>query len=191
MKLKTFITGIVKEDAILHNGIPQIAFIGRSNVGKSSTLNSLMDTKKLVKIGKTPGKTREINLFEIQIASLETPLYLVDLPGYGYASGSKKEKEELSKLINWYIAGKYADLVVMIIDARRGVTTLDEEIITLLEVTGQEFILAVNKIDKIGQKDFYHLKQELDSAYPKIEKVYYSAKSKKHLDRLKEGVGLE
>src|SRR3990167_7680582 len=93
-----FVKGITGTDDILYDGIPQIAFVGRSNVGKSSVINSLVNQNELVKVGKKPGKTTEINFFIIN-----NKFYFVDLPGYGYAELSPIEKEKIRKRMLWYL----------------------------------------------------------------------------------------
>jgi len=89
IKTASFVKGVVGEDAVMYDGTPHIAFIGRSNVGKSSTINAVLDRNKLVKVGNTPGKTREINFFKVTTVD-NKDCYLVDLPGYGYAIASNK-----------------------------------------------------------------------------------------------------
>src|SRR6185369_12085856 len=103
---------------ILTDGVPEIAFVGRSNVGKSSLINSLVNRKDLVKVGKKPGKTTEINFFSIN----HKKCYFVDLPGYGYAEASPKQKESIEKLILWYLMYSEASLqkVVLILDVKAG-----------------------------------------------------------------------
>ena len=93
-----FVKGIVGPDESLDDGKPQIAFIGRSNVGKSSVINSLTRTKGLARTSSLPGRTREIILFLINKS-----VYFVDLPGYGFATGSKAEQEKIQLLIYWYL----------------------------------------------------------------------------------------
>ncbi len=184
-----FIDGVVGEKPILTDGIPQIAFIGRSNVGKSSTLNSLFGGGKRVKTGKTPGKTKEINFFRLEFTD-ERLCYCVDLPGYGYAKLSKTERTALSKLILWYLEhkGSFLELVVLIIDAKVGLTELDKEIISILEREERTFVLGVNKIDKINQKKTALLKKELLAAsanWEHLQKIiYYSAAKNKHINQL-------
>src|SRR3989338_2063045 len=93
-----FVKGIIGTDDVLYDGIPQIAFVCRSNVGKSSVINSLVNQADLVKVGKKPGKTTEINFFLIN-----RQFYFVDLPGYGYAKVSPVEKEKIRKRMLWYL----------------------------------------------------------------------------------------
>lgn len=186
-----FVQGVVEETAILYNGIPHIAFIGRSNVGKSSTLNALVGQKKLVKVGQTPGKTREINFFKSRVvgkeANTEGELYLVDLPGYGYAKLSKSRRNELKNLIEWYLTHPQADtaLVCLIIDSKVGITGLDREIIETLKSSKKSFIIAANKIDKLNQKAQHKLTQDLKEEFgDDIKCVMYSAVKSKRVNVL-------
>src|SRR3990167_3085191 len=111
-----FVKGITGTDDILYDGIPQIAFVGRSNVGKSSVINSLVNQKELVRVGKKPGKTTEINFFLIN-----NKFYFVDLPGYGYAKLSPAEREKARKRMLWYLTESEArPLVVLILDIKAG-----------------------------------------------------------------------
>ena len=146
-----FKKGIVGTDSILTDGIPEIAFVGRSNVGKSSLINSLVNRKDLVKVGKKPGKTTEINFFAINNGKY----YFVDLPGYGYAQASPKQKESIEKLILWYLMYSDARLakVVLILDVKAGLTAFDEEMIRVLREQGHPLLIVANKIDKLNQKE--------------------------------------
>ena len=141
-----FIKGIVEEDEILENGTPQIAFIGRSNVGKSSVINSLTGKKALAKTSSFPGRTTEMNAFIINDS-----FYLLDLPGYGYAKASHEARIELRELINWYLfMSPYEQKkVVLIIDAKVGLTDKDIEILMALEKRKKDIVIVANKVDKI------------------------------------------
>lgn len=187
----TFIQGVVSETAVVYDGTPHIAFIGRSNVGKSSTLNAVVGSRGLVKVGNTPGKTREINFFRVSLFKEKEHVkdaYLVDLPGYGYAKLSKEKRKELSGLIEWYLKHPEADTAVicMIIDAKVGVTDMDNEMIDLIQAQGKHLFLAVNKIDKLNQKARHKLNLDLEASLGsrKIPYMLYSAVKKKHIDQL-------
>lgn len=145
-----FIKGIIGTDPILTEEKPHIVFAGRSNVGKSSVINSLARKKDLVKSSSMPGKTREVNFFLIN-----KKVYFVDLPGYGYAKVSPKEREKLKKLILWYLfcAGVRPKKVVLIIDVQAGLTTYDKEMLGLLKENGYDATIVVNKIDRLNQKE--------------------------------------
>jgi len=146
-----FVKGIKGTDAILADGVPQIAFVGRSNVGKSSMINSLVNRIDLVKTGKKPGKTTEINFFSIN----HRAFYFVDLPGYGYSEMRPEAKEKIQKLIYWYLNGSGARplCVVLILDIKAGLTDFDKETIQLLHQQGHPYIIVANKVDKVSQKE--------------------------------------
>lgn len=182
-----FIKGVVGEEAIMYDSTPHIAFVGRSNVGKSSTLNALFSTKKMVKIGKTPGKTKEINFFRV-ITKNEGNFYFVDLPGYGYAKLSKNDRLKLEKLIQWYLGHPQADtaLVCIVIDAQVGITDFDRAVMTQLKEQGKAYIVLVNKIDRLNQKERSTLQKTLEHDLDRNNYVMYAAKSGKHIDRVRE-----
>ncbi len=181
-----FVQGTVGNEEIISDGIPQVAFIGRSNVGKSSTLNALAGRKKLVKVGRTPGKTKEINFFDIQF-EVGDHVYFVDLPGYGYAKVSKTDRNELASRIKSYLTHSKANisLVVLILDAKAGLTTFDEQIIGYLQQYSRPFIIAANKIDKLNQKERSKLQKDLiEKAGKGTEIIMFSASTQKHVNLL-------
>ncbi len=145
-----FLKGLRGSDETLSDGIPQIAFIGRSNVGKSSILNALTGVKKLARVGDKPGKTTEINIFFINKTH-----YFVDLPGYGYAAAGVQDREKLRKLIIWYFTSDEAHplLTVLILDSKAGLTRFDQEMIKMLKEKGRPYMIVLNKVDKLSQKD--------------------------------------
>jgi len=145
-----FVKGIRGTNEIAVNGIPQVAFVGRSNVGKSSLIANITHDKSLVKVSNTPGKTREINFFLINKKT-----YLVDLPGYGYARVNPTEKEKLQKLILWYLTDKTIrpKKVAVVLDARVGVTTFDTQMVQILTEQKHPFCIVANKIDKLSKKE--------------------------------------
>ncbi len=126
--------------------LPEFAFIGRSNVGKSSLINMLCGNRKLAKTSSTPGKTQLINHFIINDS-----WYLVDLPGYGFAKISQKGREELRNIINDFI-GKSEEMVVLfvLIDSRHDITRIDREFLAGLGENGIPFALIFTKSDKFG-----------------------------------------
>ncbi len=141
-----FIKGIIGPDRALENSFPQVAFIGRSNVGKSSVINSLVRQKKLARTSANPGRTQQINLFLIN-----NSFYLLDLPGYGYAKTSKENQVELKKIIHGYLfESTYKQKkVVLIIDASVGPKEIDLEMLKLLEKNKKNVVIVANKVDKI------------------------------------------
>jgi len=170
-----FVKGIVGTDEILNDGKPQIAFVGRSNVGKSSVINSLLGRKDLVASSSTPGKTKQINFF---LVNGET--YFVDLPGYGYAKVSLKRREKLRKMILWYLlsSGVKNRKTVLIIDAKVGLTDFDREMLELLQEWDEEIILIANKVDKIKKSEVKKRLTELQGVVGEITLISYSAKTK-------------
>lgn len=168
-----FKKGIIGTDVILTDGVPQIAFVGRSNVGKSSLVNSLVNRKDLVKVGKKPGKTTELNFFSLNNGKC----YFVDLPGYGYAEASAKQKERIEKLILWYLM--YSDArpqrVVLILDAKAGLTAFDEEMIRVLREQGHPYLIVANKIDKLNQKETVAQLRAIREAAHEAKVAAYSA----------------
>jgi GTP-binding protein len=128
-------------------GLPQVAFVGRSNVGKSSILNRIIGRKSLAHTSKTPGKTRLLNVYEI-----ENSFYLVDLPGYGYAKVSKAERAGFSRLINAYLSKRQELLgVVWLLDIRRDPSKDDLAIADLLVDRGTPALVAITKADKVSR----------------------------------------
>jgi len=182
MKIKSaeFIKGIVSDDERLRDDTPQVAFIGRSNVGKSSVINTLTG-RPLARTSDTPGKTREINLYLIN-----KNFYLVDLPGYGFAKGSLEERNNIKSLIYSYLL--FSDInhknVVIIIDANVGVTESDLYFIRRMEERGKNFIVVANKIDKIKKSE---LKTKLDKVREAVKGhklILCSTKTRQGIDEL-------
>lgn len=170
-----FKKGLVGDDEILHDGTPQVAFIGRSNVGKSSVINSLVGRKDLARSSPRPGKTREINLFLINKS-----FYLVDLPGYGYAEGSWEKRDALMKLIHWYLQNPDLDpqKVVLIIDAKVGPTENDLSMIELLEAADRRIVIVANKIDKLKQAEQKKALSTIQAQIGAHKLIPYSAEKK-------------
>lgn len=183
MTIKTaeFIKGIIGTDPILQDSHKQIVFAGRSNVGKSSVINSLTGRKNLVRSSAEPGKTQEINFFLIN-----KKFYFVDLPGYGFAKLPSKKREKLRKLIIWYLtySGVVPQKVILIIDARIGLTSLDKEMLSILKDCGHPILILANKID--GVKSSVRVKQErLIREQATVEEIlFYSAKSGEGREKL-------
>lgn len=141
-----FVKGVVGTDEIFEDGTPQIAFIGRSNAGKSSVINSVTNQKNLARTSSSPGSTRQINLFLINKS-----FYLVDLPGYGYAKAPKAVRGQIQKMLQWYLfkSGYEQKKVVLIIDAEVGLTGADMENLQTLDAHGKNVVIVANKVDKI------------------------------------------
>ena len=124
--------------------LPEIAFAGKSNVGKSSVINRLLNRKNFARVGEKPGKTIHVNYFKVDNAC-----YFVDLPGYGYAQVSQKEKERWGKLMEDYFAANRIDLGVMIVDCRHAPTNNDITMARWFLDSGCPFVVVANKLDKV------------------------------------------
>lgn len=169
-----FIKGLVGEDQILVDGTRQIAFVGRSNVGKSSLLNFLFNSRSMVKTSSTPGKTQQLNVFSVN----EGQVYFVDLPGYGYAKLSQTDREKIRKRIVWYIteiAANHGATIVLVTDVKVGLTDLDHQMLSLLQEYKVPLIVVANKIDKLNQKDLYAKKVQLAQDLPDETPVVYTS----------------
>lgn len=142
-----FVTSVANKDKILIDDKSQIAFVGRSNVGKSSLLNMLCGNSKLAKTSSTPGRTRLVNYFLIN-----NDFYFVDLPGYGYAKASKSEVYSWQKLLEPYlIDNPRLKCVCVLVDIRHDPTELDEQMISFLNYYQIPYIIVATKADKFGK----------------------------------------
>ena len=139
-----FVRSAVKAKDFPRDNLPQIAFAGRSNVGKSSVINRILNRKNFARVGAAPGKTTHINYFLI-----DNQMYLVDLPGYGYAKVSQSEKERWGKLMENYFAASRIDLGVMIVDSRHAPTNNDITMARWFIDSGCPFVVVANKLDKV------------------------------------------
>ena len=149
MKIKSasYIGSAVKKEQYPLEGKPEVAFVGRSNVGKSSLINTLVNRKGLVKTSSKPGKTCTINFFDVN-----DKLIMVDLPGYGYAAVSKGMKEQWGKFIEEYLyTREELRLVVQLTDIRHEPTALDVQMYSWLKSSGVSYLLVATKADKISR----------------------------------------
>lgn len=163
------------EDELLESESPQIAFIGRSNVGKSSVINSLANKKGLAITSSFPGRTQQINVFYINKS-----FYLIDLPGYGFAKGSKGQQENIQQLIYWYLFNSpYSQKkVVLIIDAEVGPTNLDMDVLHSLEEAGKNIVVLANKVDKIKKTAYDKQIKAIREKIGDLPLIPYSAEKK-------------
>ena len=143
-----FIRSAVRREDFLWDGLPQMAFAGRSNVGKSSVINRLVNRKNFARVGASPGKTSQINYFR-----LDGRAYLVDLPGYGYAKVSKAERDRWGRLMEAYFASGLITAGVQIVDARHKPTADDVTMVNWFYDTGCPVIVAANKLDKLKRSE--------------------------------------
>jgi GTP-binding protein len=144
-----FILSAASPKDFRRDALPQVAFAGRSNVGKSSVINRLLNRKNFARVGAAPGKTTQINYFKIDNA-----FYLVDLPGYGYARVSKGERDRWGRLMEGYFADpELMTLGVMIVDARHKPTADDCTMAEFFKNSGRPFAVVANKLDKLRKSD--------------------------------------
>ena len=171
-----FLTGAVSSKQYPDSVCPELAFVGRSNVGKSSLINSLLNKKKLVKTSQTPGKTQEINFFKIN-----NDFIFADLPGYGFAKVPQSVQRRWRKMIENYLLRRETLLaVIFIIDLRRDPSPLDLDLQRWLEACGVEYLLVGTKVDKLSQSEIKKQVNKLNIAYfdgGKGELLIYSSKS--------------
>lgn len=181
IKSAKFIKGVIGTDEIFKDNVPQIAFIGRSNSGKSSVINALTNRKDLARTSAVPGFTQQINLFLIN-----NSFYLVDLPGYGYAKVPLKKKEKIQSLINWYFFNSDCEQekIFLIIDAGVGLTRSDLEMIFSLEDYGKNLIIIANKIDKIKKSKYEEQFEKIKELAGGHKIIPFSAKKKIGINEL-------
>ena len=144
-----FVKSAARPNDFLRDGLPQIAFSGKSNVGKSSVLNCVLQRKNFARVGQKPGKTIHINFFRV-----DGKAHFVDLPGYGYAQVAASEKERWGRLMESYFAEpEMIALGVMIVYARHAPTKLDCVMADLFKSTGRPFVVVANKLDKLKKSE--------------------------------------
>jgi len=195
-----FIRGVPSMKFLPPEGPPEIAFAGRSNVGKSSLINALVGHKGLARTSNTPGRTQELNYFVPDGFSGEgadlPPMALVDMPGYGYASAPKDKVDEWTKLIYEYLQGRVTlKRVYVLIDARHGIKAKDEEVLTLLDKAAVSYQVVLTKTDKIKAAGVPRLMEETlakikkrPAAFPIV--LATSSEKAEGLDELRAAIAL-
>lgn len=176
-----FVRGVTNEENMIHDSLPHVAFIGRSNVGKSSIINSIAGNKKLARSSSTAGRTQEINFF-----LLNNSFYLVDLPGYGYARGSFEARQLITDRINWYLFEQsYPQYkVVLIIDGRTGMTDSDTAMYEELVRHHKNIVIVVNKIDKLNLSQKQKCLNSIRALAGDRQIIPFSAEKHTNLDML-------
>ena len=165
--------------------VPEIAFLGRSNVGKSSVINSLVGTK-LARTSSTPGRTRSINFFEIRSAGKpHAELIFVDLPGYGYAKISREISQEWPTFIEPYLNERPTlGLCIALIDANVPPQQSDRQLLEFLSASGREFLVVATKSDRLSNNQLNNTLRKLGQEYPAARLLPYSAKTGSGKDEL-------
>ncbi len=176
-----FAKGVIGGDYSTGDNLGQIAFLGRSNSGKSSVINSLTGKKNLVKSSSVPGKTIEANFFCINDA-----FYLVDFPGYGFAKRSITERNRMIKRIFWYLefSNVRPRAVFLIIDANVGLTKLDWDMIQVIKKSKHNIVIVANKIDKLPKTKKVEKLSVIVQEAQGLEVLEYSAKTNEGQDEL-------
>ena len=143
-----FVLSAASPKDFIRDGRPQLVFAGRSNVGKSSLINKLLNRKNFARVGNTPGKTAHINYFRVD------SVYFVDLPGYGYAKVPKAERDRWARLMESYFREQLVTAGVLIVDARHTPTADDRTMADWFRGTGKPLIVAANKMDKLKKSEY-------------------------------------
>lgn len=160
----TFSRGTPDLDHLPPDDRPEIAFAGRSNVGKSSVINALVGQLRLARASNTPGRTQELNFF----TEPNSELYLVDMPGYGFAEAPKEKVAAWNKVLRAYLAGRRTLLrVFLLIDARHGLKPVDDEIMALLDGAAVSYQVVLTKADKIKETDLVKISEATQKALAK------------------------
>jgi GTP-binding protein len=162
------------------DGLPEIAFLGRSNVGKSSLINSLLQRKGLARTSNTPGRTQSINFFLINSA-----FYFADLPGYGYAKVSKTMRADWGKMAEEYLRERRElVLFIQLIDSRHKPTTLDQNLYEWLKFHNKNSIIVATKADKLSTNQLNKSLREIEKTLPESKIIAYSAQTGKGRERV-------
>ncbi len=144
-----FVLSAAAPKQFIHNSVPKVAFAGRSNVGKSSVINRVLNRKQFAKVGATPGKTIHVNYFLI-----DQKLYFIDLPGYGFAKVSQNERDRWANLMESFFSDSETyDFGVMIVDARHKPTADDVRMAGYFREAERDFVVVANKLDKLKKSE--------------------------------------
>ena len=185
IKSAIFLKGTVHDTGLPLEVLPQVAFIGRSNVGKSSVINTLVGRNKLARSSSTPGFTAEANFYLIN-----EEFYLVDLPGYGFARGSHTQRDKIARIIEWYFISENTNprKVVLIIDAKVGPTVDDINFYNFLKEHKKDIVIIANKFDKLKQNEVFKALDVIEKTFEGNKVIKYSAREKIGIDELFENI---
>lgn len=183
IKKAEFLTTVAENSNLLTNLENEIAFVGRSNVGKSSLINALTNNSKLAKTSSTPGKTKFVNYFKINNGQF----YIVDLPGYGYHRASKSAEEKWISLIeNYFVNSQNLKCVFVLVDSRHDVSPLDLVMIRFLVYNRLPFVIVLTKADKLSRAEQNRQLEAISKqvGMPKSNLIMVSADKKQGLDQV-------
>ena len=181
-----FVLGVAKLEQLPADSLPEVAFAGRSNVGKSSIINAVTGQKGLAKTSNTPGRTQQLNFF-----NFDQSLYIVDLPGYGYAQAPEAQVRQWQKGIFAYLQGRVSlKRVFLLIDGRHGIKKVDEEVMEMLDKAAVTYQIVLTKADKVSQTQIEETKTNIEktlgahpAAYNRV--LITSSEKRKGIDILR------
>lgn len=181
LKNVIFIKSVFNKQDLINDDLPIIAMVGKSNVGKSSFINTLTNNKRTAKVGQTPGKTKCLNFFLV-----DNKFYLVDLPGYGYSTMSEKEKQNINKLTNYFLeTNPNIKHIFSLIDIRHLPSTDDRNMYDWLEAHEKDFTVILNKADKLSNAKIEQAKKDIEKAlFSAREMIPFSTETKLNLDKV-------
>ena len=181
-----FVRGVVEETQLPTKRLPEFAFAGRSNVGKSSLINAVTGVPKLARASNTPGRTQELNFFE-----MPDRFFIVDLPGYGFASAPEQKVQTWTRLIHDYLRGRQQlRRVFLLIDVRHGIKPVDENIMKMLDKAAVSYQIILTKADKVSETAANQMLQTVAdigrkhvACYPEI--ILTSSDKNQNIDRVR------
>jgi GTP-binding protein len=181
LKNVEFVKSVFNKGDLIRDDLPIIAMVGKSNVGKSSFINTLTNNKNTAKVGQTPGKTKCLNFFLV-----DKKFYLVDLPGYGYSTMSEKEKENINKLTNYFLENnKNIKHIFSLIDIRHLPSKDDRAMYDWLVALEKDFTIILNKADKLSNAKIEASMKDMTKAlFAKETMIPFSAETKLNLDKV-------
>ena len=181
LKNVEFVKSVFNKSDLIRDDLPIIAMVGKSNVGKSSFINTLTNNKNTAKVGQTPGKTKCLNFFLV-----DKKFYLVDLPGYGYSTMSEKEKENINKLTNYFLENnKNIRHIFSLIDIRHLPSKDDRAMYDWLVALEKDFTIILNKADKLSNAKIEASMKDMTKAlFAKETMIPFSAETKLNLDKV-------
>ena len=186
-----FVLGVANLDQLPSSELNEVAFVGRSNVGKSSLINALFNKTNLAKTSSTPGRTQQLNFF-----NLDNAIHIVDLPGYGFAKAPPSDVKKWQSIMSMYLQGRpNLRRVFLMIDSRHGIKKIDEEMMKMLDKAAVTYQIIITKTDKISHKEMLKVVHDTTTnlknhaaAHPLV--IPTSSEKKKGLENLRTEIAL-